>query len=126
MGDQRVFIIENDLFFTSRITETLKQIGLTSILAGTPGEISKLFQQSDISLVILDLSLNGVDTLTLLSRLKSDRATCHIPVIAFAEHSEKQLLEDARENGCDIVVTHRGLVKDLKDLVLAALPEPIV
>lgn len=119
--NKKVLVIENDLFFSSKITATLKQIGLRSVLATQLAEINKFLKEQDVILVILDLSVDGMDTVTFVHKLKSSQSTCSIPVIAFAEHSERELLQGAREAGCEIVVSNRGLVEDLKDLVEASL-----
>ncbi len=118
---KQVLIIENDLFFSSKITATLLQLGYKSLVAHKPAEVRTLLKQGNVALVILDLLIDGLDTITLVEELKSNPSLADIPVIAFAEHTETELLHKAREGGCEIVVSNRGIVKDLKDLVEASL-----
>ena len=124
MAEQKALIIENDLFFTSKITNTVKEVGLAPVIAQESKAVNQQLKDPDLSLIIIDLSLNGLDTLKLLNNVKGSQSTCHIPIIAFAEHTEKELLQGAREAGCEIVITNLGIAKDLKDLIEAALPEP--
>jgi CheY-like chemotaxis protein len=51
--------------------------------------------------ILLDLSLPGMDGLTLARRLKSDPATRDIYIVAITSHSEKFSMADALAAGCD-------------------------
>jgi two-component system, cell cycle response regulator DivK len=56
-------------------------------------------------LILMDLSMPKLDGWEATRRLKRDPRTRHIPVIAFTGHVLKAYLEQAREAGCDAVMT---------------------
>jgi CheY-like chemotaxis protein len=65
--------------------------------------------------ILMDLSLPGVDGWEATRRLKADARTRHIPVIALTGHALSSALDTAREAGCD-----RFVVKPaLPDVIIA-------
>lgn len=79
-------------------------------------------------LILLDLTLPGVDGWELTRRLKADPATRRIPIIALTAHALQGPLERARAVGCDLVLTKPcapdELVKQVQQL-LAISGEPV-
>lgn len=51
--------------------------------------------------VLMDLSLPGIDGWEATRRLKNDRRTAHIPVVALTAHDGAGELERATHAGCD-------------------------
>jgi two-component system, cell cycle response regulator DivK len=65
--------------------------------------------------ILMDLSLPGIDGWEATRRLKADASTYHIPVVALTGHALSSALDAAREAGCD-----RFVVKPaLPDVVIA-------
>ena len=64
-------------------------------------------------LILMDLSLPGMDGWEATRRIKGDARTRHIPVIALTAHALPSAHEKAREAGCDAVVTKPCLPQDL-------------
>jgi two-component system, cell cycle response regulator DivK len=64
-------------------------------------------------LVVMDLSLPGVDGWQATRALKSDMRTKHIPVIAVTGHALAGAPEQAAEAGCDGFLTKPCLPEDL-------------
>lgn len=122
-SEKKVLVVENDLFFSSKMTDTLKQMGLKTVLSCNSKEITGLLKENQVGLIILDLSVDGINTLSLIQRLKNDNSTARIPIIAFAEHTQKKLLEGAANAGCEIVVNNRQAVQNLENLVEVGLAE---
>ena len=56
-------------------------------------------------LIVMDLSLPGIDGWEATRRLKSDGATKHIPVLALTGHALAGYSEGARQAGCDGFIT---------------------
>lgn len=56
-------------------------------------------------LILLDLNLPGLDGLQVLSRIKSDSAARHIPVIILTTTDNPQEVEQAYELGCNVYIT---------------------
>lgn len=63
--------------------------------------------------ILMDLSLPGIDGWEATRRLKQDERTKHIPVIALTAHALPSAHERARAAGCDAVVTKPVLPEDL-------------
>lgn len=63
--------------------------------------------------IVMDLSLPGVDGWEVTRRLKADERTHHIPVIAVTGHALAGHSQGALEAGCDAFVTKPCLPEDL-------------
>jgi CheY-like chemotaxis protein len=64
-------------------------------------------------LILMDLSLPGMDGWEATRRLKADERTRHIPVVALTGHALAGASEGARKAGCDSFVTKPCLPDDL-------------
>ena len=64
-------------------------------------------------LVLMDLSLPGMDGWEATRQLKSDERTRHIPVVALTGHALAGASEGAKRAGCDSFVTKPCLPDDL-------------
>lgn len=64
-------------------------------------------------LIVMDLSLPGLDGWEATRRLKADPSTMHIPVIALTSHALEGFSEGARAAGCDAFVTKPCLPEQL-------------
>jgi two-component system, cell cycle response regulator DivK len=63
--------------------------------------------------ILMDLSLPGMDGWTATRALKSDERTLHIPVVALTGHALAGASESARQAGCDAFVTKPCLPEEL-------------
>jgi CheY-like chemotaxis protein len=64
-------------------------------------------------LILMDLSLPGMDGWEATRRLKADETTRHIPIVALTGHALAGASEGARRAGCDSFVTKPCLPDDL-------------
>jgi two-component system cell cycle response regulator DivK len=64
-------------------------------------------------LIVMDLSLPGLDGWEATRRLKQDGRTRHIPVLALTSHALEGFSEGARAAGCDGFVTKPCLPEQL-------------
>jgi two-component system, cell cycle response regulator DivK len=74
--------------------------------------------------ILMDLSMPGMDGWEATRRLKADRRTSHIPVIALTGHALTGYAESAKEAGCDAFVTKPCLPDTLVVEVRRVLGEP--
>ena len=65
------------------------------------------------NLILMDLSLPGMDGWEATRVLKADEATKHIPIVALTGHALAGASEGARKAGCDSFVTKPCLPDDL-------------
>jgi two-component system cell cycle response regulator DivK len=64
--------------------------------------------------ILMDLSLPGIDGWEATRRLKQDERTRAIPIIALTAHALASAHDKAMEVGCDAVVTKPCIPKDLE------------
>jgi two-component system cell cycle response regulator DivK len=67
--------------------------------------------------ILMDLSLPGIDGWEATRRLKQDPSTKDIPIIALTAHALESAHAKARAAGCNAVVTKPCLPKDLEQEV---------
>lgn len=72
-------------------------------------------------LIVMDLSLPGLDGWEATRRLKDDARTRHIPVLALTSHALEGFSEGARAAGCDGFVTKPCLPEQLVAEIRAML-----
>jgi CheY-like chemotaxis protein len=71
--------------------------------------------------IVMDLSLPGLDGWEATRRLKADARTRHIPVLALTSHALEGFSKGAREAGCDAFVTKPCLPENLASEIRAML-----
>jgi len=111
-------LLSDDLIFTSRITATARDRGLTVRAARSGEALVELARQSPPRGVLIDLSNPGLVLPELLRRLAE--ACPSMPrVVAYGSHVDTAVLRAAREAGCDPVLPRSKFVEELP----RALPE---
>lgn len=116
----------SDLIFTSKIAATARHIGVSVDFAGNQ---QVLLGKTDPApaLIILDLNLKALDPLSLIRKLKQDPRTARIPVTAYVNHECTDLIEGAKQAGCDAVLTRGAFSSGLPQLLaqyLTTQPSP--
>lgn len=114
----------SDLMFTSKIAETARHVGVS---VGFAGNQQVLLGKTDPApvLIILDLNLKALDPLSLIRKLKEDPRTVGIPITAYVNHECADLIEGARQAGCDAVLTRGAFSSGLPQLLARHLtPQP--
>jgi two-component system, cell cycle response regulator DivK len=69
----------------------------------------ELAQELTPDVILMDLSLPGLDGWEATRRIKADARTSHIPVVALSGHAMSNALERARQAGCDGFVVKPAL-----------------
>ena len=67
-------------------------------------EAIKIAETENPALILMDISLPGMDGLTATKVLKSNPATAHIPIVALTAHAMKNIEARAMEAGCEAFV----------------------
>jgi len=82
----------------------------------------ELAQELSPDVILMDLSLPGLDGWEATRRLKADARTMHIPVVALTGHAMTSAIDRARQAGCD-----RFVVKPaLPDVVVAEVRQALL
>jgi len=100
------------MIFTSRITGTARDLGLTIKPARSVDIMQKLAAQQTPRCIIVDL---GNPSLKLSDLMDFLQATCSpVPrVVAYGSHVDTESLRLAREAGCDPVLARSKFVEEL-------------
>jgi len=98
-----VYVLCDDLIFTSRISSTARAQNLESKSARSVEQLTELLRQQVPSCVILDLANPGLKIENLTAQLRKE---CPSPprVVAFGSHVDTGSLQAAREAGCNVVL----------------------
>jgi len=106
------YLLSDDLMFTSRITGTARDLGLTVKPARSAAALQALVRQRPPRCVLLDLANPGLAVADLVSWLKAE---CMPPpfVVAYGSHVDTAALKAAREAGCDLVLPRSKFVEEL-------------
>lgn len=91
--------------------------GFRTVKAGNGQEALRLAFAELPDVILMDLSLPGIDGFEVTRRLKNDPATCHIPVIALTAHAAPQQFAEMVASGFDDLVIKPCLPDVLADLI---------
>ncbi len=121
-------LLSNDLFFTSKVTGTARQLGLQVDLVTTPVAAMQRLEgnnaegTSQCVVLFVDLGHLAVDLVALVAA-----AHCRTPpvrVIAFGAHVATDRLAAAREAGCDEVMPRGRFSAQLVEILTTAFGSP--
>lgn len=107
-------LASSDFFFTTRIRDTARALGLTVHIGSGTAELARLLDQESPRLLIIDLDSQSA----VLPDVSGWRAHCaDLQVIAFGSHVETELLGRAREAGCQKVLARSRFTTQLAELL---------
>jgi CheY-like chemotaxis protein len=96
-----VLLVEDQTDLRRLYAEQLTISGFDVIEAGNGADAIAHTTERVPDVVLMDLSLPGIDGWEATKRLKSDGRTAHIPVVALTAHDGAGELERATRAGCD-------------------------
>jgi CheY-like chemotaxis protein len=105
MAGETILIVEDNPLNMELATDLLEAAGYVVRQAGTAEEAIQTAKTGSPHLILMDVSLPGMDGLAATKALKADPATRAIPVIALTAHAMKGDEEKAREAGCEGYIT---------------------
>ena len=83
----------------------LGHYGIQVEVAGSAEEALQFLDQRQYHAVIVDLALPGMDGLTLLSTIRSNPATAHLPCVVMTAYHSSLVKKQAIEAGCNGYIT---------------------
>ncbi|SMB98646.1 two-component system, cell cycle response regulator DivK [Thermanaeromonas toyohensis ToBE] len=95
-----VLIVEDNPANMRLVCDLLHVHGFRILRAFNALEALKIIRHNPPDLILIDISLKGMDGLSLVKLLKTNPATKNIPIIALTAHAMKQTEEDAYAAGC--------------------------
>jgi CheY-like chemotaxis protein len=98
---KRVLIVEDNLLNLELASDLLEVHNFETCQARTGEEAVRLAREVLPDLILMDLSLPGMDGLAATRALRADPATSGIPIVALTAHAMKGDRETALRAGCD-------------------------
>ena len=115
---KKVIAVLSDLMFTVKIQDAAKRAGLDVTFVKTMESALTQAQQNPAAF-LLDLNDVGAKPLELIDQLKSNVETSGINLIGFVSHVQADLIQAAREKGCDTVMARSAFSQNLPALLQA-------
>jgi two-component system, cell cycle response regulator DivK len=120
-----VLIVEDQCELRRLYAQELTMSGFDVIEAGNGADAIERTTERSPDVVLMDLSLPVLDGWEATKRLKGDRRTSHIPVVALTAHDGSGELQRATSAGCDWFVPKPCLPHDLIEEVRRVLAGPL-
>ena len=102
---KRILVVEDNLVNLELVTDLLEADGFIVCQAHTAEEGLRAARELAPDLILMDLSLPGLDGLAATRALRADPATRHLTIIALTAHAMKGDEAIARRAGCDGYLT---------------------
>jgi CheY-like chemotaxis protein len=109
----RVLVVDDYPDAREMYAEYLQYSGFDVIEAGNGIEALDRAADSAPDIILMDLSLPVMDGWEATRRLKADKTTARIPIVALTGHALAGIHEGAKNAGCDAFVTKPCLPEDL-------------
>jgi two-component system cell cycle response regulator DivK len=100
-GGRLVLVVEDNPTNLMLVTAVLRRAGYATTAAGSADEARRELTRATPSLILMDVQLPGQDGLSLAGQLKTDPATCAIPIVALTAHAMDEHRQRALAAGCD-------------------------
>ncbi|HEX4780400.1 MAG TPA: response regulator, partial [Usitatibacter sp.] len=125
-GDKCVLIVENDLTFARVLLESAREQGFKGIVTSHGTAALTIVNEIVPSAILLDIFLPDIEGWRVLSRLKNDLATRHIPVhvISTEEARERALQSGARRFIAKPIQSRKAVDDVISDVKRYASQEP--
>ena len=105
-------------------SEYLEYCGFVVVQASNGMEALQRAIETKPDIILMDLSLPVMDGWEATRRLKADKRTGKIPVVALTGHALAGISEGAKQAGCDAFVTKPCLPEDLVREIRKVLEAP--
>ena len=119
----RVLVVDDYPDAREMYSEYLEYCGFEVVQAANGMEALQRAIETQPDIILMDLSLPVMDGWEATRRLKADKRTVNIPVVALTGHALAGISEGARKAGCDAFVTKPCLPEDLVKEIRRVLDE---
>lgn len=109
----RVMVVDDYPDAREMYSEYLEYCGFEVVQAANGMEALQRAVEAQPDIILMDLSLPVMDGWEATRRLKAERRTARIPVVALTGHALAGISEGAKKAGCDAFVTKPCLPEDL-------------
>ncbi|EQA35969.1 response regulator receiver domain protein [Leptospira inadai serovar Lyme str. 10] len=95
-----ILIVEDDLVQMKLAHVVLSYAGYNVSKAHRAEEAWETIQTNRPTIILLDLSLPGIDGIALTRKIRNDRSVCEIPIIAITSYPDRYTRFEALKAGC--------------------------
>jgi hypothetical protein len=115
-GDELGIVLSRDLFFTERVTATAEALGFRMLRIGDPAQAGTVLQERRPRLVVLDLTAGDLVGSAAVAgyRQVTGPAAWYVAV---GPHVQGDLLDAARQAGCQVVLPRSKFSNELPVLL---------
>ena len=103
--NEKILVVEDNPVNLELVTDLLEAAGFAVYAAATAEEGLRAARAISPALILMDLSLPGMDGLAATQALRADPATRHLPVVALTAHAMPQDRERCLAAGMDDYLT---------------------
>jgi CheY-like chemotaxis protein len=104
----------------SQLANRLQDMNYRVLVLNNPALIAATVRRESPLIAFLDLEARG-DICGAIERIRSDEATAHLPIVAFAPDDRADLLAAAQKAGASLIVGESRLGSQLSQLLEQAL-----
>ena len=115
--EPRVIFVCDNLLILSRTVSNLNHLGYAVSNLRDPSELVAAAKEKPPLFVLLDLTVKRSDACAAITQLKAEETLRHVPVLAFGDHTDTDLLERARKAGAESVTSNAAVAHHLPQLV---------
>ena len=116
-----VLLVGENLVLLSRASNQLQQMKYRVHTERDPAAAAAAAREHQPILALFYLTCRRSDPCAAIAELKADEKLKHIPILAFAEHTNAALLDRARAAGAEVVTSNSAIAQHLPQLVDRAL-----
>ena len=114
-------VFYEDLMPGSQLVNRLQDLQYRVQVVADPAELAACAKSAGPMLILADLVSTRGDICALIKKLRSNPASWHVPVIAFADEAEETLRAAAVGAGATLVVTDAAMLTHLTQFIERAL-----
>lgn len=104
----------------SLLVNRLQDLKYRVLAVNNPAQLAAIVRRESPLVAFVDLEARG-DVCDSIQRIKSDAATAHVPIVAFAPDDSSNLVEAAQKAGANLIVGESRLANQLPQLLEQAL-----
>jgi DNA-binding response OmpR family regulator len=113
-----VVLLSSDLAVLSRVEGAARRADQAVRQAASGAQAAGICANENVRLVVVDLSTPSLEIAAVIHQLRNEPSSAP-RVIAFGPHVHEQRLAEARDAGCDLVVTRGQFFSQLDSLLSA-------
>jgi CheY-like chemotaxis protein len=113
---KKVLAVMNDLFFSAKINDAAKKLGMTTVFVKDKAVALEQLKLNP-AVVIFDLNCTSVDPVEFIRAMKGNPETASIGTVGFVSHVQTDLKLKAQETGCDTVVARSVFAQNLSGIL---------